>query len=93
MGETGTVTIASRAVDDRIEFSVIDTGCGMTEETIARIFEPFYTTKDVGKGTGLGLSSVYAIVTKASGKIVVESALGKGSTFRLILPSAEPEPL
>ncbi|MCX5894164.1 MAG: ATP-binding protein, partial [Deltaproteobacteria bacterium] len=65
---------------------VKDTGIGIDPGDLPRIFDPFYTTKQVGRGTGLGLSVTYGIVEKHGGHIEVESQKGRGSTFTVVLP-------
>ena len=75
-----------------VAISVSDTGHGMTPEVRSHLFEPFFTTKPPGKGTGLGLAAVYGIVKQGGGAITVETALGQGSTFTILLPRVEAIP-
>lgn len=72
------------------EVSIMDTGCGIPEANLQRIFDPFFTSKEVGKGTGLGLSVSYGIIKAHGGDIRVESEVGVGTTFRIQLPLTSP---
>ncbi|MCW8825291.1 MAG: ATP-binding protein [Gammaproteobacteria bacterium] len=74
---------------DWIELSVTDTGSGINADTLKHIFEPFYTTKEVGKGTGMGLAVVNTLVESLDGHIIVQSKEGEGTTFRLLFPPSD----
>lgn len=99
MPQGGSITVESAAVTlaandvrnlgagDYVRVTVRDTGTGMSEETRARAFEPFYTTKPVGKGSGLGLSQVYGFIKQSGGEVVIESAPGEGTAISIYLPS------
>lgn len=86
IGSAGRITLRTGVAGDGVWIEVADTGQGMTPEVKRRIFEPFFTTKPVGQGTGLGLSITWEVVDRHRGRIEVESAPGRGSTFRLSLP-------
>lgn len=82
----GEIIIKTWHENNNIFISISDTGSGIPSDKLNRIFEPFYTTKEVGKGTGLGLSIAYDIVKKHNGDITVESEVGKGTTFTVKIP-------
>lgn len=88
MKNGGEITISAKheKAEDGFSFQVIDTGEGIDEKILSKIFDPFYTTKGVGKGSGLGLSIVYGIMEQHDGKISVSSEIGKGTTFTGFLP-------
>jgi signal transduction histidine kinase len=84
---TGLVELKTENLDNgMVSISIRDTGCGIAPDTIDRIWDPFFTTKEVGKGVGLGLALTYNIVKRHGGEIEVESRLGEGSQFTVLLP-------
>jgi len=91
-GRRGSITIRTRAgpsARDGVIAEVVDEGHGIARSELNKIFEPFYTTKDPGKGTGLGLSICYGIIQEHGGRMEVDSVVGQGTTFRVILPRIE----
>jgi signal transduction histidine kinase len=83
----GEIVITTKLHDpDHVAISISDTGCGIPEENLAKIRDPFFTTKEVGTGTGLGLSIVDEIVRSHGGDLLIESVVGKGSVFTIVLP-------
>ena len=86
MPSGGRLTIETSNVGQTVMLAVGDTGSGMDDETRARLFEPYFTTKEPGRGSGLGLATVYDVVTQCGGQISVTSDAGAGSTFKIYLP-------
>jgi signal transduction histidine kinase len=84
--ESGEIVIRTVSEDDKVRISFADTGCGISDEVLSKIRDPFFTTKEVGKGTGLGLSIVDQIVGSHGGELLIESEQGKGTTMTVVLP-------
>jgi PAS domain S-box-containing protein len=85
----GEILVKTTSNNDHITITIADTGIGIAADKVGRVFEPFYTTKEVGRGTGLGLSIAYDIVKKHKGEIWAESEVGKGTTFTISIPIVE----
>ena len=90
IAERGTIVLATGVDEGHVWVSIADSGCGIPEDALQRIFDPFFTTKPIGRGTGLGLAIAYRIVAKHHGRIEVQSRPGFGTTFRVVLPVAQP---
>jgi signal transduction histidine kinase len=88
MPKGGWLTIATRAGSGQATVEVADTGSGIPADHLSRIYDPFFTTKEIGKGTGLGLSITYGIVQEHGGTITCDSSVGQGTRFTLELPLA-----
>jgi signal transduction histidine kinase len=88
MPQGGTLEISTEADEDSVAIAVRDTGLGIAPEHLAKIYDPFFTTKQIGKGTGLGLAVSYGIIRDHGGHIDVESKLGEGTRFQITLPQA-----
>jgi two-component system NtrC family sensor kinase len=89
MPQGGTLTISTSARDGKVFVKVADTGCGIRQDHLDAIFEPFFSTKPSGKGTGLGLSVSYGIIQQHGGALEVESEEGRGTTLTIVLPVEE----
>jgi PAS domain S-box-containing protein len=87
MPDGGTLTFRAYSEYGRVIIEIKDTGIGIAPEDVSKIFEPFYTTKEIGKGTGLGLAVCYGIITEHDGRVSVRSTLGTGTTFTIFLPA------
>jgi len=83
----GQISITTSIKDDKLELSIVDSGCGISEEHLSKIFDPFFTTKETGEGTGLGMSITYNIIQEFNGTIVVNSALRVGTQVIISLPT------
>jgi two-component system NtrC family sensor kinase len=87
----GEIVITTKLEDDQhVAIRIADNGCGIPEQNLTKIRDPFFTTKDVGTGTGLGLSIVDEIIRSHHGELRIESEVGKGSIFTIVLPIAQP---
>ena len=92
MPKGGWLSVSTRLDGDKVVAEVSDTGSGIPSEYLARIYDPFFTTKAIGQGTGLGLSITYGIVREHDGAIDCDSVIGQGTRFSLSFPAAEAEP-
>jgi signal transduction histidine kinase len=93
MPQGGTLRVSLSQAAGAVALAVQDTGVGIPPENLRRIFDPFFTTKPAGEGTGLGLSVSYGIIARHHGRIDVDSTVGQGTTFTILLPKQQPEPV
>jgi signal transduction histidine kinase len=94
IGDKGKLSLSTgfEATDHKVLIKIADTGYGIEKKNLARIFDPFFTTKPTGEGTGLGLSVSYGIIKNHGGDILVDSKVGRGSTFTIVLPIVDLNP-
>jgi len=90
MPDGGSARVVAAAETDTLSLSVSDSGCGIADDTMPHIFEPFFSTKAGAEGAGLGLAVVYGIVERHGGSISVDSKVNQGTTFRIVLPRRPP---
>jgi PAS domain S-box-containing protein len=102
MPQGGTITLEAENIPDGrtegcqgdyVRLSVIDDGTGMSPEVLARVYEPFFTTKDIGKGSGLGLAQVHGFAQQSGGRVTIESEVGRGTKVNLLLPKSDKRPI
>jgi signal transduction histidine kinase len=91
MENKGKITIHTGAEEGWVKMSISDTGCGIPEENMDKIFTPFFTTKEDIKGVGLGLAVSHGIIERHGGRIETQSEVGKGSTFTIVMPAYREE--
>jgi signal transduction histidine kinase len=90
IAETGTIRVRTSQEDDRVSVRVEDDGCGISPEDQGRIFDPFFTTKPVGEGVGLGLAITHEIIRNHGAELLVDSELGRGTTFSIRFRALDP---
>ena len=88
IGRDGAITVSTRPAEEgeMVELVISDTGCGIPAKDLPKIFDPFFTTKPAGQGTGLGLAICHGLIQRLGGRITVESRVGQGATFTVLLP-------
>jgi len=93
IGDKGVLSLSTwmNTAGNQVMVRIADTGYGIEKKNLAQIFDPFFTTKPTGEGTGLGLSVSYGIIKNHGGEILVESQVGEGSTFTIVLPIIQPK--
>lgn len=84
--ESGRISITTQKDEENVLILISDNGCGIKEENLSKIMDPFFTTKDPSKGTGLGLSITHSIISEHKGQLLFESEFGKGTTAKITLP-------